>query len=58
MTLFEKIKVMSVEEMAYKAVIELEYFGCFMSLLDTKCYGALESVVTHNMVLLESNVEE
>ena len=54
----EKIRKMSVDELAEKAVYELRIFimaePSYMSLLDATCYSTRELAIEHNKVFLTS----
>lgn len=55
----EKIRKMSVDELAEKAVYELRIFimaePSYMSLLDATCYSTRELAIKHNKVFLTSD---
>ena len=61
MTLFEKIKSMSIEEMAEKAVKFMKIMvrnGCYVSLLDTTVYDTKEQAIAHNKKILKKKYTE
>lgn len=56
MTNFEKIKAMSIDEMAEKAVKFMKIMvrnGVYVSLLDTTAHDTKEQAIVHNKKLLE-----
>lgn len=61
MTNYERIKNMSIEEMAEKSVYELRIFimrePCYMSLLDGTCYLTKELAIEYNKNFLTKEVE-
>lgn len=56
MTNFERIKAMSIDEMAEKAVKFMKILvrnGCYVSLFDTTAHDTKEQAITHNKKYLE-----
>lgn len=60
-TNFDRIKNMTIEEMAEKAVYELRIFimaePSYMSLIDGTCYSTKELAITHNKEFLGAEVK-
>lgn len=58
MTRFEQIKLMSIDEIAEKAVrlIVMPFSRVYMSTLDATVYDTEEQTVAHNKKFLESEV--
>lgn len=60
MTHFEQIKLMSIDEIAEKAVrpIVMPFSKVYMSILDATVYDTEEQTVAHNKKFLESEVQK